>query len=273
MSEDQSMKSPFPGMDPYLEVYWGDVNTSLVTYGRDQLRSQLPRDLRVHVEEHVTVQIADHEDPVRRGGFYPDVRVMETPGAELKEPTATGTTTLSEPLIVPLDLVPETQRCLQIVDTRSGHNVVTAIEFLSPWNKCGPAGRAAYRQKQKDFWDAGVNLVEIDLVREGQYVLAVPVHVLPTAYAAPYRIAVLRASRPEKAEVYRATLREPLPTIRVPLREADDDVGLNLQALLDKSYENGGYYDEIDYRDGPQPPFARDDAAWADSMLRDKGRR
>ena len=50
------MKSPFPGMDPYLESYWGDVHTSLVTYARDQLRPQLPKDLRVRVEEHVTAQ-------------------------------------------------------------------------------------------------------------------------------------------------------------------------------------------------------------------------
>ena len=81
------MPSPFPGMDPYLEAYWGDVHTSLMTYGRDQLRCQLPRDLRVRVEEHVTVQMAD-QDTIRQGGYDPDVRVMETPGGELKEPAA-----------------------------------------------------------------------------------------------------------------------------------------------------------------------------------------
>ena len=26
------MKSPFPGMDPYLEVRWGDLHTRLIVY-------------------------------------------------------------------------------------------------------------------------------------------------------------------------------------------------------------------------------------------------
>ena len=40
------MKSPFPGMDPYLERHWGDVHQALVTYIRDQLQPSLPDDLR-----------------------------------------------------------------------------------------------------------------------------------------------------------------------------------------------------------------------------------
>ena len=41
-----AMKSPFPGMDPYLERHWGDVHQALVTYIRDQLQASLPDDLR-----------------------------------------------------------------------------------------------------------------------------------------------------------------------------------------------------------------------------------
>ena len=39
------MKSPFPGMDPYLEQSWRDVHAALIIYSRDQLQSQLPEDL------------------------------------------------------------------------------------------------------------------------------------------------------------------------------------------------------------------------------------
>lgn len=35
------MKSPFPGMDPYLEAHWRDVHTRLIVYASDQLRSQM----------------------------------------------------------------------------------------------------------------------------------------------------------------------------------------------------------------------------------------
>ena len=45
------MKSPFPGMDPYLEWYWGDVHTRLTTYASNQLAAQLPSDLRVRIEK------------------------------------------------------------------------------------------------------------------------------------------------------------------------------------------------------------------------------
>ena len=34
------MASPFPGMDPYLEQFWGDVHHALITYARDQLQPE-----------------------------------------------------------------------------------------------------------------------------------------------------------------------------------------------------------------------------------------
>ncbi len=272
------MKSPFPGMDPYLEARWGDVHTSLMTYARDQLQRQMPRDLRVRVEEHVTVQIGGtgNGHPAQRYGLYPDVRVVEHPtgaAAQPVAPTPEGGVALVEPLLVPLALETETQRSIQIIDTRSGNRVVTAIEFLSPTNKSDAAGRAAYRQKQAELRQAKVNLVEIDLLREGPYILTAPPHVVPLPYLVPYRICVFRGSRPHLAEVYRVPLRERLPAIRIPLRETDADARLDLQDLIDKAYENGGYDTEIDYRVDPFPPLQGDDAVWADALLREKGRR
>ena len=53
------MASPFPGMDPYLERFWGDVHSRLVTYACDQIQERLPVDLiaeeyevRQHYGEH-----------------------------------------------------------------------------------------------------------------------------------------------------------------------------------------------------------------------------
>ena len=67
------------------------------------------------------------------------------------------------------------------------------------------------------------------------------------------------------------SLRKPLPTIKIPLRVKDQDARLDLQALLEQAYENGGYGDDIDYREEPAPPLTTDDAAWADALLRKKG--
>ena len=65
---------------------------------------------------------------------------------------------------------------------------------------------------------------------------------------------VTRGWKPDVAELYPLPLAEPLPAIRIPLRESDADVTLNLQALIDQCYENGGY-DTIDYRQPPVPPL------------------
>jgi hypothetical protein len=44
------MRSPFPGMDPYLEQFWGDVHHRLITYLSDAIQKQLPGDLRARVD-------------------------------------------------------------------------------------------------------------------------------------------------------------------------------------------------------------------------------
>jgi hypothetical protein len=261
------MKSPFPGMDPYLEAHWGDVHSRLVVYASDQLRRRMPAGLQVRVEERVTVAVDDGDSQA----FYPDVRVLAR--HPTLESTSVATATIAaEPLLVPLEIQPETERSIHIIDSHSGNRLVTAIEVLSPSNKSGPRGRRAYHTKQQELIAAGVNLVEIDLLREGAYVLTVPAANVPAAYIRPYRICVFRAARPSRAEVYRTSLREPLPGIRVPLRTEDQDVTLDLQALINLSWENGGYED-IDYRQEPIPPLVGDDAAWADALLREKGLR
>jgi hypothetical protein len=271
------MKSPFPGMDPYLESRWGDIHTSLITYARDQLQRQMPPALRVRAQEHVTVQAAGdgngHTAP--RHGLYPDVRVVEhPPGAGLPGTASPeGGVAVAEPLLVPVLLEEVTQRSIRIIDTRSGNRVVTALEFLSPTNKSDVIGRAAYEQKQLELRAAGVNLVEIDLLRAGPYVLSAAAQAVPLTHLVPYRIGVVRATQPRLAEMYRASLRERLPIIRIPLRETDPDARLDIQELIDKAYENGGYDAEIDYRVDPFPPLQGDDAAWADALLRQQGRR
>jgi hypothetical protein len=68
-------------------------------------------------------------------------------------------------------------------------------------------------------------------------------------------------------------LRERLPAIWVPLRETDADVPLDLQPLLDRCFDNGGYEADLDYEGEPEPALAADDAGWADALLREKGHR
>src|SRR5205085_7308266 len=67
------MKSPFPGMDPYVEQYWGDFHSRLVLYACDQINDQLPRKLIASVEERLVVESGEEDER----SIYPDVRVAE----------------------------------------------------------------------------------------------------------------------------------------------------------------------------------------------------
>src|SRR5438093_12843910 len=69
------MKSPFPGMDPYLEQFWPDIHASLVIYSRDQIEEQLPANLLARVEDGLIL-----ETEAVPHGVHPDVKSAERPG-------------------------------------------------------------------------------------------------------------------------------------------------------------------------------------------------
>jgi hypothetical protein len=213
------MKSPFPGMDPYLERYWGDVHASLMVYLRDQINERLPADLQARVEETVSVDVIDGDSR----WLYPDVLVVEEPAALEYAPPAT-VVGAAEPRLITIPAESRTQRHLEIIDSNSGNRVVTAIEVLSPGNKTSESGRRLYRNKQRDYIQGRVNLVEIDLIRAGQFILAVPESAVPDSCRATYMICVRRVIQPHRAELYPIPLRDPLPAIRIPLRPNDTDL-------------------------------------------------
>jgi hypothetical protein len=261
------MKSPFPGMDPYLEEHWRDIHHSFLTYARDDLQEYLPNDLRARLEERVYVE-PEYEDG---RGIYPDVRVVEHPGRGGGVALA-AEVEVAEPLIIHAESEPATEGFIEIIDVGSGNRVVTVIELLSNSNKQPGEGQDQYRKKQREYLQGGVSLVEIDLLRSGTRRLAVPAMLVPPSHRTTYQVCVTRGWRPRSHEVYRAPLREPLPTIRVPLRQTDPDVPLNLQALIDRCYHNGRY-DDINYRAEPNPPLVPEDVAWAQELLSAKGLR
>ncbi len=266
-----AIQSPFPGMDPYLEQSWRDVHQRLVLYGCDQLQEHLPPSLRARVEERVFVE--DEEGGYSRS-IYPDIRVIGRPergggGTALAEPGIS----LDEPITIHVTNEPFTETFIEIIEVGTGHRVVTVIEVLSPTNKTPGEGRDLYVRKQDELRRGGVSLVEIDLLRDGDYTLAPPYESIPASHRpAPYEVCVRRGWEPDDYFLYARGLRHGLPTIRVPLRQTDPEVPLDLQALIEQAYRNGRY-DDIDYRAQPVPPLTGEDAAWADELLRAKGLR
>ena len=261
-------RSPFPGMDPYLEGYWPDMHTRLTTYACDAIQRRLPSDLQARIED--TVYIDDPKGGSRH--VSPDVFVIERPEWAGGDGAGPGGIAVAEPAVI---LAPELERHLRsisVVDLRSGGRVVTSIEILSPANKHAGQGQDLYRQKQREMLRGGVNLVEIDLLRAGCRVTLLAPESIPADYRTTYQVVAWRARRPEAVEVYRVPLRDRLPIIPIPLRETDADVPLDLQELIDLAYENGRY-DRIDYRAEPDPPLSPDDDSWAVALLRERGLR
>ena len=276
------MKSPFPGMDPYLESHWGDIHQSLVIYIRDQLQGQLPSDLRARVEERVFLQ---SRDEILRT-LVPDVRISErvvpvrsiatrsVPHMEYDDegPVATLTT---QPLTIEFREAEHetvTESFLEIREASTGGRVVTTIEVLSLANKYGAEGQTQYRRKVRELRQSGVGLVEINLLRAGPCCMVLDEIFIPVSHRTPYLTSVVRGWNWLAAEIYRMPLREKLPVIAVPLREHEKDVTLDLQALISQCYDRGGY-DDINYRDEPVPNLKESDHEWMNRLLVESGHR
>jgi hypothetical protein len=60
-------------------------------------------------------------------------------------------------------------------------------------------------------------------------------------------------------------LRQPLPTIPVPLAAPDVPVCVDLQELLNGTYDAGGFSRFI-YEGEPEPPLMGQDAEWARAL-------
>ena len=267
-SEDR-MPSPFPGMDPYLQPYWREVHHSLCTYARDALQPQIRPKLFARLEERLVVEADDADGPRM---IVPDVRVEEFRGGD---PVPAGVLLADdEPMVLRvIASEPAYEAFIRIVDPADGNRLVTVIEFLSPSNKRPGVGLDQYRRKQEECRQAGVSLVEVDLVRAGRWSLQIPLANVPRGRRAPFNVCVHRGWADDLYEVYAVTLNRPLPKVRIPLRRGDADAVIDLQVLLAQAYDNGLYADLVDYAADADPPLAGDAAAWADRLLRAAGRR
>jgi hypothetical protein len=96
--------------------------------------------------------------------------------------------------------------------------IVTVIEVLSPANKAGEYN--TYLNKRYRMLKAGINLVEVDLLRDGQ---RVP---LGTEIETPYVCLVNRAEEWPKTHVWGITWGETCPVLPVPLCPDEPDVRL-----------------------------------------------
>jgi hypothetical protein len=211
------------------------------------------------------VESEEPADPIRRYG--PDVRVFEPGSSDQRDSIATVTA----PFKLVVDLDPIADRFVRIIRP-DNEQLITVVEFLSPTNKTG-RGLEKYVQKRADLIEAGVNVVEIDLNRFGDWREVLRPHICPPQALAAYRATIRLGGRREAAYLYPLSLRKPLQPIPIPLRPTDPQVNIDLVALIDETYESGRYGRTIDYTRPADPPLVAEDEAWADQLLRAATRR
>jgi hypothetical protein len=227
------MPSPFLGLDPYLEAHWGDVHVTMMVYASDAMQERLPGDLYARVVEELQVDTV----------------------SQLSK---------DEPI---------TRRHIEIRDHSTGDQVVTVLEIVTPVDKRNPESRAPYKWTQRDSVDGGFNLIEVDLVRSGEHVISPPENSIPRNHRTGLYASVRSAVKAPRAELYPISLDASLPAIAIPLRSTDQDIRLDLQALLTQAYDRGRYAATIDYTQDPDPALPPSPAEWADGLLRTAGRR
>jgi Protein of unknown function (DUF4058) len=262
------MKSPFSGMDPYIEAcgLWGDFHSHLIEKIGEKLADAAPEHYLVRTGERSYVVLVESEG-MKSHPFLPDVSVTSRRGR--KKTLKKGGTALAEP---DREAEPVTMRAfiqeehreafVEIYETRHGQRLVTTIEVLSPSNKRpGTEGWELYQRKRQSLLLGNVNLVEIDLLRGGQRMPMVD----PWPDS-PYTMLVARA-RSQLCRVWRAHYRRLLPVIPVPLAKPDSDIPLDVQPMIDEIYQRFRYPRSIDYSKPLTPPLDAAEAGWLKQHL------
>jgi Protein of unknown function (DUF4058) len=263
--------SLFPGMDPYLEdnELWHGFHNSLAVGIKSQLNKVISPKYYADVELHSS---GENLSIGARHVTYPDVGVYKPPSAPLPMPLfgdkgeKGGVRVLDAPIERVVVLPDRTKtRSVRIYVTKT-HQLVTAIEILSPTNK-QREGLEAYRRKRLKLLDSPVNLVELDLLRggerPGQEVNQPP---LDTDY-------ILLINRENElglrvSQIWPLSLSEPFPLLPIPLLYPDNEIALDLNQMVQIVYEESAYVWRIDYAQPVPPPKLRDSmAVWLKANL------
>ncbi len=251
------MKPPFPGMDPYLEhpVLWTSVHARMMNWFDEQLAPRLWPRYVTSLEERVVI-----EGPGEQR--VPDLWVQRARTGS--GGTATAEVASKAPVVVEVKGLEIRQRYIEILDRYRDLRVVTVIELVSPTNKEAGPGRDAYVAKQQTTVASECHQVEIDLLRRGRHVLAVPEGDARSAAVYDYLACISRYPNRRRFELYPMSLRDRLPQVWIPLAAPDPDVPLDLQEALEHVYRNGGYALRVRYEEPCVPSLSASDQQWAD---------
>jgi hypothetical protein len=263
------MRSPFPGMDPYIEAcgLWADSHNNLVEQIAIQLADAVPERYVVRTGERSYLVLV--ESSGRNSHPFVTHVSVTTPRGRKKGGKKGGTAvaqpaTGGNPHVLRAFIEDEhRKKFVEIYETDSEKRLVTTLEVLSPSNKRpGTPGWDLYQRKRQSVLLGYLNLVEIDLLRSGQRM-----PMLDPWPDSPYTLMVARARKPQACLVWEAHFQDPLLAIPVPLAKPDPDIPLDLQPLIDGICQRFRYERSIDYEAEVTPPLSPLEAAWCRQQL------
>lgn len=259
-------RSPFPGMDPYIEDrgLWPDFHTKLIGEIERALAATLPDRYFVQTGERSYIVLAGIDEKERRA-FVPDVGVLGPTGGEPVRGVARAEPAADAEAVTMRAFIDEhfRENFIEIYESDPEVRLVTCIEVLSPSNKRpGTEGWDLYLRKRNALLLGAANFVEIDLLRGGQRMPMVE----PWP-ASPYYLLVARKNRAPYCQVWPAHYRRRLPVVPVPLAPPDADGTLDLQPMIDAVAARSRYARRLAYDRPLSLPLAEADSAWLAEQL------
>jgi hypothetical protein len=224
------MPSPFPGLDPYLEddKHWPDFNHQLIACLYQILLPGLVDRYKARM---------DHRRYVTEHALF--ISVVREQHAE--------------------DFIE--------IRHRTENRLVTVVEMATPANKTTPEGRKSLLDKRAQSKAVGANFVEIDLVLQGQPLLA---FTRAGHVDWDYAVTVTRATHPERFEVYSGNLQKPLPRFKLPMAGDDRDTLVDLQTAFTRCFDQCGFPAKINYQRNPPATLRDDYRQWVHDLLKQK---
>jgi hypothetical protein len=264
------MKSPFPGMDPYIEAcgLWEDFHDDLIAELKRALADAVPDKYVVRTGDRAYIELIEAEGKEHRQ-FKPDVSLLEPISPT---PASAGGVAVAEPetdeeaVSLRAYIAEEfREKFVEIFEQdEEGLRLVTSIEILSPSNKRRDSpGRELYLRKRQAHLLGEANLVELDLLRGG-----VRMPMVDPWPQSPYTLLIGRRSRAPYCKVLKAYSLKPLPPLPIPLSSGDPDVTVSLQPMLDSIYARARYHRSIDYSKPCAPPLLAEETAFLQEQLR-----
>ena len=220
------MPSPFPGMDPFLEdpKLWPEFQHLVITCLYQALLPGLVDRYRARVgQRHYFIEQALFTSVVHEEHTEEFIEIRQ----------------------------------------RGHERLVTVVEILAPANKTTGVGRQYYLDHWHACKSSGANIVEIDLVLQGQP----PRGLTPNTQAeGEFAITISRANRQETVEAF--NLQRALPRFRLPLAGDDRDMVVELHVVFNRAYDLAAFAGKIDYKLPPAAALLDSDRQWLNALLK-----